>query len=154
SEFTDGQNMLGRPLPYIDVSKTSAFPPAAELWAWAHVHFNQSLASSSGELVTSDLGAVISRVQVTLGQNRDLAYSRMVCPRRLEDNTAYNAFVIPTFETGRLAGLGHDPGAAPHATFTAWDTYANKTEPTFVPVYYRWYFRTGGRGDFEYLVRL
>jgi hypothetical protein len=154
SEFTDGQATLDRPLPFITVANPGVFPPAAELWAWAHVHFNQSIAGSPTELVSPDMGAVLARVQAALGQNRDLAYSRLVCPRRLEDNTAYHAFVVPTFETGRLSGLGQDPAGAPHATVTAWDDYAGKPEPTSMPVYYRWFFRTGGKGDFEYLVSL
>jgi hypothetical protein len=153
-EFIDGQNALGRPLPYVDVSNLAAFPPSADLWAWAHVHFDQSLAGAPGELVSSDMGAVLPRVQAVLGQNRDLAYSRLVCPRRLADNTAYHAFVVPTFETGRLAGLGHDPAGSPFATFTGWEAYGGKPEATLMPVYYRWFFRTGARGDFEYLVRL
>jgi hypothetical protein len=154
SEFTDGQPTVDRPLPFITVADAGSFPPAAELWAWAHVHFNQSIAGNPTELVSPDMGAVLARVQATLGQNRDLAYSRLVCPRRLEDNTAYHAFVVPTFETGRLAGLGQDPAGAPHATVTAWDVYAGKAEAASMPVYYRWFFRTGGKGDFEYLVSL
>ena len=46
------------------------------------------------------------------GENADLAYSRIVCPRRLKPNTAYHAFLVPAFETGRLAGLGLDPTPA------------------------------------------
>ena len=89
------------------------------------------------------------------GQNPDLAYSRLVCPRRLADNAGYHAFVVPTFETGRLAGIGQDPTLAPHATYSAWGpAYAGQPEPTVMPVYYRWYFRTGSKGDFEYLVTL
>ena len=32
--------------------------------------------------------------------------------------------------------------------------YAGQPEPTVMPFYYRWYFRTGIEGDFEYLVTL
>jgi len=153
-EFTEGQNTLGRPLPYIAVNDPTLFPPAPDLWAWAHVHFNQNVAGSATELVSPDMGAVLPRVQALIGQNHDIAYARIVSPRRLDENAAYHAFVVPTFETGRLAGLGNDPSAAPHATFSAWDNYAGKADPTFMPVYYRWYFRTGAKGDFEYLVSL
>src|SRR5262245_6894932 len=39
---------------------------------------------------------------------------------------------------------------------SAWGDYAdrNQNEPNNYPYYYRWYFRTGTVGDFEYLVRL
>jgi len=153
-EFAEGANALGRPLPFIEVDNTSVFPSAADLWAWAHVHFNQTVGASATELVSTDMGAVLSRVQALIGQNRDVAYARIVSPRRLDDNTGYHAFVVPSFETGRLAGLGDDPTGAPHATFSAWDSYASKPDPNLVPIYYRWYFRTGVKGDFEYLVSL
>jgi hypothetical protein len=79
----------------------------------------------------------------------------LLCPRRLDDNTGYHAFVVPTFETGRLAGIGKDPSLAPHATYSAWGpAYAEQPDPTIMPIYYRWYFRTGSKGDFEYLISL
>jgi hypothetical protein len=152
-EFADGQTTLDQPLPFITVNDPGVFPSANDLWAWAHVHLNQSVAAA-GELVSPDVGAVATRVQTILGQNSDLAYSRLLCPRRLQEDTAYNAFVIPTFETGRLAGLGLDPGGAPYATQTAWEDYPGKAQQAAHPVYYRWFFRTGDKGDFEYLVRL
>jgi hypothetical protein len=154
TEFREGTNIANRPLPYITVADTGVFPPADELWAWAHVHFNQGLSAGPDELVSPDMSAVLPRVQAALAQNPDIAYSRIVCPRRLDENTGYHAFVVPVFETGRLAGLGEKPDLAPHATFSAWAPYANKPEPTNFPIYYRWYFRTGSLGDFEYLVRL
>lgn len=154
-EFQEGQNVANRPLPYVTVTDPTLFPPADQLWAWAHVHFNQSLASDPSQLVSPDMSAVLPLVQSILNQNPDLAYSRILCPRRLADNTPYHAFVMPTFETGRLAGLGQKPDAAPFATFSAWGAYPGRTvEPSNYPYYYRWYFRTGSHGDFEYLVSL
>jgi hypothetical protein len=154
SEFTEGQNASQRPLPYVTVPDATVFPPADQLWAWAHVHFNQSLSGGPPELVSPDMTAVLPRVQAIVNQNRDLAYSRILCPRRLADNTPYHAFLMPVFETGRLAGIGQDPGAAPFATFSAWGSYAAKAEASSYPYYYRWYFQTGSHGDFEYLVDL
>jgi hypothetical protein len=154
SEFTDGQNDGKRPLSFVTVTDATVFPPADQLWAWAHVHFNQSLSSGPTELVSPDMTAVLPRVQAIVSQNPDLAYSRILCPRRLADNTGYHAFLMPVFETGRLAGLGQKPDAAPFATLSAWATYAGKAEATNYPYYYRWYFQTGSHGDFEYLVSL
>ena len=154
TEFSGDQG-VGRAAPCIAISNRAALPSPDELWAWAHVHFNQSLAASDAEHVSPDMGAVLPRVQAIIGQNPDLAYSRLVCPRRLDDNAGYHAFVVPSFETGRLAGIGKDPTLAPHATYSAWGpAYAGQPEPTIMPVYYRWYFRTGSKGDFEYLVML
>ncbi len=151
-EFTEGQNVGSRPSPYITVPDPSAFPPAAELWAWAHVHVNDVLSADPSQLVAPDMTEVLPRLQARLAADRDAAYSRLLCPRLLADNTAYHAFVVPTFETGRLAGLGLDPGTAPHATFSAWADYPGRPSSPDYPVYYRWYFRTGALGDFEYLV--
>jgi hypothetical protein len=154
TEFTDGRDLRTRPTPYITIPDPGVFAPATDLWAWAHVHFNQTLGADPTELISPDMSAVLPRVQAAIGANPDIAYSRLLCPRRLEENTGYYAFVIPVFETGRLAGLGEDPAQAPHATFSAWDTYTGKLEPQNFPIYFRWYFRTGSLGDFEYLVRL
>jgi hypothetical protein len=152
-EFDDGDNMIGRPLPYITVSDATLFPSADDLWAWGHVHFNQSLAASEHEIVSTDVAAVLGRAQTILANDPDAGYARLVCPRRLTDNTAYHAFVIPTFETGRLAGIGEDPADAPFATASAWET-PGRTRPGEYPYYFRWTFRTGSHGDFLYLVRL
>jgi hypothetical protein len=158
-EFEDGRDMTGRPLPYISVADPSVFPPADDLWAWAHVHLNQSVAGAPGEVVSTDAAAVVGRAEAILGQNPDAGYARLLSPRRLADDTAYHAFLVPTFETGRLAGIGKDPGDAPFATASAWADYpAGAPKPrqqgSEFPYYFSWYFRTGDHGDFLYLVRL
>lgn len=174
SEFENGITS-DRPLPYINLLETTAnvFPKPEQLWAWAHVHVNRDLVqndiqttSETGlpyiEKVRSEIDEnIISEFENTLNQNPDLAYARVMCPRKLEENEGYHAFLIPTFESGRLAGLGLNveeefdaAGGAIHATFSAWGDYAGRKESTNYPVYHRWYFRTGAIGDFEYLVRL
>lgn len=154
-DFADGKNIQGRPLPFITVPNAGTkFPPADQLWAWAHVHINQSIMDGE-KIVETNTAQNADRLQAIINANPDLASSRILCPMKLESNVGYHAFLIPTFETGRVAGLGMDAvAAAPHATFSAWETYTNRPEPDNYPVYYRWYFRTGDVGDFEYLVRL
>ena len=154
SEFQDARVVSGRPLPAITVKDYAAFPPPADLWAWAHVHVNRHLGANAGELVAADVPAAVARLATTLAGNADLGYSRIVCPRRLDANTAYHAFLVPTFERGRLAGLGLNPDLAPFASASGWVDYADKPETTNMPYYHRWYFRTGGEGDFESLVKL
>ncbi len=157
-EFSEGKNLVDRPLPFIEVPDAAVFPDANELWAWAHVHMNESVSEQID--ATSELETALGKFRSKLAANPDLAYSRIMCPRKLAPNTAYHAFLVPVFESGRLAGLGHAPEetfdghAELHATFSAWGTYSGRLDPTFYPVYYRWYFRTGSEGDFEYLVRL
>jgi hypothetical protein len=154
-EFTDGA-AVGRPLPFVEVPNAAVFPPAAQLWAWAHIHVNRSLAASDSEFTSTDMAAVMPRFAAVLTENPDLAYARIVSPRKLEENAAYHAFLMPVFETGRLAGLGLDVDSSPHATHAAWDAYPAgvKAEPQSYPYYHRWFFRTGVTGDFESLVRL
>lgn len=150
TEFTEGANVLGRPLPYVDVpAAATRFPPADQLWAWAHVHVNGGLGVDP-----NDTAALAARLDASVRADRDVAYSRLLSPRILAPNTGYHAFLIPSFETGRLAGLGHGPDGAPHATHSAWADYPGRQEATLFPYYHRWYFRTGTVGDFEYLVRL
>jgi hypothetical protein len=155
TEFAEGKNIANRPLPFITVPDASVLPIAGELWAWAHVHFNQGLSPNpSKELVATDMGAVVSLVQSILNTNPDLAYSRLLCARLLDVNTGYDAFVVPAYESGRLAGLGLGPTKAPSALASAWAPYAGQPEPQNFPYYYRWHFTTGDRGDFRYLVSL
>jgi hypothetical protein len=142
----------GRPLPSIAVTKPAALPTADELWAWAHVHVNRSLVPD-GVLVSDDMGGVLPKFASALAESPDLAYSRLVCPRKLAENEAYHAFVVPTFESGRLAGLKLDPAETPSATHSAWADYTGREEGANLPYYHRWFFRTGAVGDFEFLVR-
>lgn len=156
-EFEEAKNIQGKPLSYITVPNADTkFPPADQLWAWAHVHVSESLMDQDTKIVEADTNKIATAFQAVMNKNPDLASSRILCPIKLESNTAYHAFLIPTFETGRLAGLGLDPAAPamPHATFSAWGNYGDKPEPENFPVYHRWFFRTGDVGDFEYLVRL
>lgn len=125
------------PLPSFKINGKAAdiFPNPNQLAMWAHVHVNGQL-TNAGELDN------------LLKQNADLAYSRLVSPRKLKPNTAYHAFVIPTYETGRLIGLGLSKEADNPALYNkiSWE---GKENGTAFPYYHRWYFRTGEAGDFE-----
>ena len=121
------------PLPVIDVLSMAALQPLDDAWNWAHAQI-----SGDGEVtatVTSDPAAVISR---------------LLCPRRLDPETAYTAFVVPAFEIGRQAGLGLDVSGL-HTSDPAWTPQTSA--PLRLPVYYRFSFRTSDAGDFESLVR-
>lgn len=159
-EFDEGKNILNRPLPYITLNDTTeastAFPEEEDLWAWAHVHTNKNIVGSGDNPSSTNEAAFIGQFKNVLSENPDLAYSRIMNPRKLGENTAYHAFLIPTFESGRLAGLGHDPTAAAGfgANAIAWTDNGGRQDSKDFPYYYRWYFRTATVGDFEYLVRL
>ena len=154
-EFEDGKNVQDKPLPFIEVADAATlFPPAEQLWAWAHVHVNRSLGATDEEVVSDAGGAVAGRLRSVLEEDADLAYARLVCPRRLEAKKTYHAFAVPVFETGRLAGLGLKVDNAPHATFSAWAAYGGKEGAAQFPYYHRGTVQTGAVGAFKYLVRL
>jgi len=159
-EFGELGRPTGQPLASIELLTDLAdvAPPPGEMWAWAHVHVNGELAP---DVVSTDTATITAAMSATLTANPDLASSRLLCPRKLAPSTACHAFLIPAFESGRLAGLGIDPGPVMTdpangltATSSAWESYAGRQAATELPVYYRWYFRTGSRGDFEDLVRV
>lgn len=155
TEFDEGRNLLNRPLPYFTLKGVAAadvFPKSDQLWAWAHVHVNSDIVGTTIKAGTADMAAVLDNLQSKISSDPDLAYSRIICPRKLEAKTAYHAFLIPAFESGRLAGLGDEPAnIAAAGTKIAWE---NGATPGDFPIYYRWQFNTGTVGDFEYLVRL
>lgn len=167
-EFTFGKGGSGKPSPFIKMASAAAdiFPPAAQLWAWAHVHVNDDLIDDDltgpgvQRVVSDPTNEIVGAYEKLVKQNPDKAYSRILCPRQLQENTGYHAFLVPTFESGRLAGLGLDVEAifenvtALHATFSSWGDYSGKSEPMNFPYYHHWSFQTGPAGDFEYLVRL
>jgi hypothetical protein len=152
-EFEDGANIANKPLPFIKLKTDgSTLPRPDQLWAWAHVHVNSSLTASDSEIVSDNMSVVLPPFEAMLKKDADIAYSRILCPRKLEENVSYHAFLVPTYESGRLAGLGQSIPATLPANQHAWEQ--NVPAGLELPVYYRWYFRTGTAGDFEYLVRL
>lgn len=158
-EFDDGQNILNRPLNFFTLTDSAdpalVFPKKDELWAWAHVQVNRDVIAPGDDPVSTDESAFIARFGSILRQNPDLAFSRVLSPRKLGESTAYHAFLIPSFEAGRMAGLGLDPTAAGfNANTIAWEQYGGRQELKSFPYYHRWFFRTSTVGDFEHLVRL
>lgn len=131
------------PLSSIIVTEPDALPPADEIYLWAHVH------SSVGE-PDSPLGDVIGNLQKKLETDPDGLFSRIVCPRKLEADVLYHAFLVPVFECGRLSGLDLPVEGIP-VQQAAWSDESIQVE---LPVYYRWQFRTGANVDFETLARM
>ena len=142
SEFTRNERRM--PLPTVTVKKKEALPPPNESWAWGHVHINQ------GHDSPTEFEEFLLSLHDLHHPNADNVISRLVSPRKLEPDRAYRAFVVPAFETGRLAGLGQDVSTI-EAQQPSWN--ANSVGVEF-PVYFEWYFRTGQNEDFESLVKL
>jgi len=136
-------------LPVLEAAP-SELPPPSETWAWAHSQ------------VVGEEGSLAS----VIGNNGSRTVSRLLCPRNLhrkggeDGGTEYIAAVVPTFEPGRLAGLGREPypdsddtndgnaGGSQSIEF-AWSTEGSDARK--LPVYYMWEFQVGSQ-DFESLV--
>ncbi|MBD0332303.1 MAG: hypothetical protein ICV66_06575, partial [Chitinophagaceae bacterium] len=89
----------------------------------------------------------IDNLEEDVKTDPDGIFSRLICPRKLEPDILYHAFLIPSYETGRLAGLERSTTGV-KAQQVAWPSADSE-----FPVYYRWHFRTGQNFDFEYLVK-
>jgi hypothetical protein len=112
-------------------------PSAEEAWAWAHTQVIGPTGRDQELANRLDPG------------NPALNLSRLLCPRRLEPRRSYLAMVVPTFEAGRLAGLGQEP-----VQTLQWSWPAGGGDGTVqLPVYDSWSFSTGDDGDFETLAR-
>jgi hypothetical protein len=163
SEFEREEGLTG-PLPSIKVlqgagasgAENPVWPDPSETWAWAHVHLSGDLdpTDSLDPNVSSDMSQALSRFVDMVADEPDRGVSRIICPRKLDPNTNYHAFLVPAFETGRLAGLGAEASEmsnvkAQEASFgSAHTQYEDR-----YPYYYQWYFKTGAAGDFESMVR-
>ena len=140
-EFTLNANRL--PLSSITVTSTASLPPQTQTWAWAHVHTNDSFTDET------DFEKFLESLETPDDPSSDRIICRLTSPRRLNANTPYSAFVIPVYETGRLAGLGQDPSGV-SAQKPAWTDAPGSIE---LPVFYQWRFRTGEDEDFESMVK-
>ena len=132
SEFTPVAGVVN-PLPAIDVTSIAALQSLDDAWNWAHTQ------------VSGDAG-----LAATAASDPSSVISRLLCPRRLDPETAYTVLVVPTFEIGRQAGLGLDVSAL-HTSDPAWTSSTGT--PLRLPVFYQWQFHTSDQGDFESLVR-
>jgi hypothetical protein len=131
-EFTP-PTQAPNPLPVIQVSSVGSLPDLTESWNWAHTQISGD--TPLAEAIASAPGTVISR---------------LLCPRRLDPETGYTAFLVPAFDIGVQAGIGQPaPSGAP--ANPAWTTRTQG--PISLPYYYKFQFHTSDAGDFESLVR-
>jgi hypothetical protein len=126
----------GGPLPVLELaSPEDELPDLSCSWAWAHAQIG---------------GLAAGRTPAEILREPGRGSSRVVCPRRLEPETAYLACLVPTFLAGVQAGLGADPDES--RLDPAWGG-GETPDPLRLPVYHVWEFATGPAGSFETLVR-
>ena len=130
-------------LPVVTVP-VQELPDLAEAALWAHVQVEVETA-----------GVTPGNLSAYLNAHPERAIARLVFPRRLAPNTEYLVCLVPTFEAGRLAGLGETWDEATVKLRPAWDVRAQSAEPIKLPVYDLWTFTTGvaTAGQFEALAR-
>jgi hypothetical protein len=131
----------GRPLAAVSVSSADSLPDLTQAWAWAHAQILVAQDPAPADYDTTAVGA-------TLNQAPSQTTSRLLCPRQLQPRTAYQAFLVPSFERGRLAGLDQ-PTVGVDRLAPAWQPGQTSV---LLPVYYSWSFQTGDLGDFQSLV--
>lgn len=139
----------GTPTPLIRIrpeALQAVFYPQTDLHHFAHVHVLETLSDN-----ISNAGTAANEINTTIAKNPDLALSRIICPRRLQADTEYHVFLVPSYETGRLAGMGQ-PTAKIVAQQPSWKRDTLGTNPMDMPYYHTWSFKTGAKGDFEELV--
>jgi hypothetical protein len=139
-EFDEGKSAEGLPRYISVLDPVESLPDFRESWRWAHVQ-------AVGEEEDIDFPKLTQ-------DDPERVLCRLMCARRLQPATRYSAFVVPTFELGRCAGLGITPTNGVDAHTPAWDPSSQAGDGLRLPYYYRWDFGTGERGDFERLVRL
>ena len=120
-------------------------PDLNQSWAWAHVQI-------SGEIDTSGDHSSLEAITDIVDNEPHRDLSRLLCPRYLKTNTAYKAYLVPSLERGRLAGLNEVVPSDLDALTLAWSN-TNGEKKVELPVYYQWRFQTGEAGDFESLVK-
>lgn len=123
---------------FVEVAK-GELQPLLERWAWAHAQVSGQPAS--GPAVSDRLTDDYAPTNL----------SRLICPRRLEDQRTYLACVVPAYECGVNAGLGRGGGGLG----PAWTrSPGDDADIIRLPVYAYWQFATGvADWNFEKLAR-
>ncbi len=132
----------------IKVNSVRSLPDLRYAWRWAHVQVTAESQPDDGELTE------------LLNERPEQCISRLLCARRLQPNTSYSAFIVPSFLLGknaalRLAGYDVDDQGVSAAEL-AWNKNeaGQQSSSVVLPFYFHWQFHTTTRGDFEYLTRL
>lgn len=133
SEFSLA-SIAPNPLPAVDITNIAALQNLVDSWNWAHVQV-------SGTDSLTD----------TLANASGNAISRLICPRRLDPETSYTAFLVPAFQNGVQAGLNGGNVSGINNSEPAWTSRV--PSPLRLPYYYSYTFSTSDAGDFESLVR-
>lgn len=120
-------------------------PDSEKLYELAHVqvNFDDKRMNLFNNSYKNDIGRFLEDYP-------ERGVARLLCNRQMDPNTEYTAFVVPTFEQGRLAGLGMEYDDVP-VQKAAWGNPEGLSSLE-LPVYFRWNF-TSGEASFLTLAR-
>jgi hypothetical protein len=140
-EWSPVQPTSSQKLPIATV-QIAALPPLLDGWACGHVQLH-----GDAEFAMASTDALAAVLNGRPGQ----FVARLLCTRVLSQQTRYTAMLVPTYERGRVAGLGDKPDDNIDALTFAWE--GNSGSKT-LPIYYQWRFQTGVVGSFKDLARV
>lgn len=134
SEFTQ---TIEKGVQVIKIDNASSLPDLSEAWKMAHVHIDEL---PEGVKPKEFLKSNPFKGQCRLLSNHDL--------NNFEGET-FRCFLVPTFERGRITGIGRsgfedELETIPGSRF-AWN---NTSENIELPVYYSWRFTVAKEGNF------
>jgi len=122
--------------------KAEFLPNLDNAWATAHV---QIKGLNFEELDSQD---PINQINTFIANNPYLACSRLCSFRKLEPETHYTAFIVPTYKVALNAFLGQPTEGIDKSL--AWETTDDLVK---LPIYFKWSFMTSEKGDFEQLAK-
>jgi hypothetical protein len=136
-----GQQPAGAgPMPVVTVADAGSLPDLSQSWAWAHGQVLGGPDAPATDFDAADVAGLLAQAPARV-------VARLLCPRQLQPRRSYQAFVVPAYERGRLAGTGERPGGTGRLA-PAWTPDQGAVT---LPVYASWSFQTGDDGDFASL---
>ncbi len=145
SEFEKVENSNKELPPQIQLKQNAILPDLNESWRWAHVHKIDVDLNGSDEVQVSNV------IKNSIKNAPQKTVCRLLCPRKLKQQTKYHAFLIPVFKIGVEAAMGIIDQTEDRTLLT-WESPENGAGK-IIPYYFDWEFSTGSGGDFENLVR-
>jgi hypothetical protein len=130
--FRDGVKIVRINLTEERISEV--FSTAAELARSAHAQID----------VEDDFNGTLDEATINemLDENPDCGISRVLCTSKLEADTQYVLLLIPTYELGRLSGLGMSTDGVNMNVIVA----PKPNTDLELPLYYKWKCTTATRG--------
>jgi hypothetical protein len=126
--------------------KLGFLPNETLFWSTASVQVKSTSNPQSFEDNSNLLKYILS--------NPEKCSSRIICFRKLEQNTDYTVILVPNYQLGVKAFFKENFEDDEDRDKKAW-TYSENDLDTIIklPIYYKWHFRTSDEGDFKKLAR-